>query len=215
MPIFQINQLPTIPQAPADADVLAIEVNGITYKVSKQALADAIAAGITPANIGALPTSGGTMNGSINMGQSGSSDTSQNIVWVSEDGTRYYLRTYANQLQLARQPSGDSPKTILNCYADGTIGLGSPSAWRSALGLVLASGSYTFSNLAAGAQTSTSIAFSSSIGTTNYIVVTQSNVSRCAIGIQNRTATGFELYCRNVSSETSSPIVTWAVIALG
>lgn len=55
MPIFQINQLPTIPQAPADADVLAIEVNGVTYKVSKQALAAAIAAGITPANIGAQP----------------------------------------------------------------------------------------------------------------------------------------------------------------
>ena len=81
--------------------------------------------------------------------------------------------------------------------------------------VVLSSGSYTFSNLAAGAQTNASIAFSSSIGTTNYIVVTQSNVSRCAIGIQNRTATGFELYCRNVSSETASPVITWAVIALG
>lgn len=51
---MQINQLPTIPQAPANADVLAIEVNGITYKVSKQALAEAIAANITPANIGAV-----------------------------------------------------------------------------------------------------------------------------------------------------------------
>lgn len=81
--------------------------------------------------------------------------------------------------------------------------------------VVLASGSHTFSNLAAGAQTNASIAFSSSIGTTNYIVVTQSNVSRCAIGIQNRTATGFDLYCRNVSAETASPVITWAVIALG
>lgn len=54
---MQINQLPTIPQAPADSDVLAIEVNGITYKVSKQALAAAIAANITPADIGALPSS--------------------------------------------------------------------------------------------------------------------------------------------------------------
>ena len=54
---MQINQLPTIPQAPANADVLAIEVNGITYKVSKQALAEAIAANITPADIGALPSS--------------------------------------------------------------------------------------------------------------------------------------------------------------
>lgn len=50
---MQINQLPTIPQAPANADVLAIEVNGVTYKVSKQTLAAAIAANITPADIGA------------------------------------------------------------------------------------------------------------------------------------------------------------------
>lgn len=39
---MQINQLPVIPQAPANDDVLAIEVNGITYKVSKSALASAI-----------------------------------------------------------------------------------------------------------------------------------------------------------------------------
>lgn len=50
---MQIHQYPAIPQAPADADVLAIEVNGITYKVSKAVLAAAIAANITPADIGA------------------------------------------------------------------------------------------------------------------------------------------------------------------
>lgn len=38
---MQISELTTIPQAPADADVMAIEVNGVTYKVSKQALAAA------------------------------------------------------------------------------------------------------------------------------------------------------------------------------
>lgn len=50
---MQIHQYPSIPQAPADADVLAIEVNGITYKVSKAVLAAAIAANISPADIGA------------------------------------------------------------------------------------------------------------------------------------------------------------------
>lgn len=54
---MQINQLPTIPQAPANADVLAIEVNGVTYKVSKQELAEAIAENISPSDIGALPDS--------------------------------------------------------------------------------------------------------------------------------------------------------------
>lgn len=57
MQTMQINQLPTIPQAPANADVLAIEVNGVTYKVSKQALGQAIASNITPAAIGAVATS--------------------------------------------------------------------------------------------------------------------------------------------------------------
>lgn len=163
----------------------------------------------------ALPKSGGTMTGGISMGQSGASTTSHNFTWTSENGTEFYLRTYNNQLQLARKPSGGSSTTVLNCYADGSIGFGNAAAWRSALGFVLASGSYTFSDLAANSQTNASISFPSSIGTTNYIVVTQPNVSRCAIGIQNRTATGFELYCRNVSAETASPVITWAVIALG
>lgn len=50
---MQIHQYPDIPQTPADADVLAIEANGVTYKVSKAALAAAIATNITPGNIGA------------------------------------------------------------------------------------------------------------------------------------------------------------------
>lgn len=44
MAVYQIGDLSTIPQAPADADVLAIEVNGVTYKVSKSVLAAAILA---------------------------------------------------------------------------------------------------------------------------------------------------------------------------
>lgn len=44
MAVYQIGDLSTIPQAPADADVLAIEVGGVTYKVSKSVLASAILA---------------------------------------------------------------------------------------------------------------------------------------------------------------------------
>lgn len=90
---MQINELPTIPQAPVNADVMAIEVNGITYKVSKQTLASAIlgqigasdnvvdvshggtgattasaartALGVTPANIGAVAKAGDTMTGTL------------------------------------------------------------------------------------------------------------------------------------------------------
>jgi len=44
MAVYQIGDLSTIPQAPADADVLAIEAGGVTYKVSKSVLASAILA---------------------------------------------------------------------------------------------------------------------------------------------------------------------------
>lgn len=47
---MQICEYPSIPQAPADADVLAIEVNGITYKISKATLASAIIAQLDVAN---------------------------------------------------------------------------------------------------------------------------------------------------------------------
>ena len=40
---MQISDYSYIPQAPANADVLAIEANGITYKVSKSVLASSIA----------------------------------------------------------------------------------------------------------------------------------------------------------------------------
>lgn len=54
---MQINQLPIIPQAPADADVLAIEVNGVTYKVSKSVLTSAILASLSTDS---TPTEGST-----------------------------------------------------------------------------------------------------------------------------------------------------------
>lgn len=64
---MQINQLPTIPQAPANADVLPIESNNVTYKVSKQVLAESVASNITPANIEAVAKSGDTMTGNLNI----------------------------------------------------------------------------------------------------------------------------------------------------
>ena len=54
---MQINQLPVIPQAPSDADVLAIEVNGVTYKVSKSVLTSAILASLSTDSV---PTEGST-----------------------------------------------------------------------------------------------------------------------------------------------------------
>jgi len=139
MSIYQINQLPTIPQAPADADVLAIEVNGITYKVSKQALAAAIAANITPASIGALPTSGGTMTGDIDMGQNASDAVGHVITWTGSDGTLYYMRPSGANFQIVRRPPGGSSEAVLNINADGTISTSVAAAWRTGLGAAAAS----------------------------------------------------------------------------
>ena len=62
---MQINQLPTIPQAPANADVFAIEVGGVTYKIPKSTLASAILGTIDPAptqSSANLVKSGGVYN---------------------------------------------------------------------------------------------------------------------------------------------------------
>lgn len=129
---MQINQLPTIPQAPANADVLAIEVNGITYKVSKQALAAAIAANITPANIGALALSGGQMTGDIGMGQSGATSGAKCILWTTTDGTLFYIRPYNNLFQIVRQDS-NGIYNVLGFYSDGSVTMSATANWRSAL----------------------------------------------------------------------------------
>lgn len=156
---MQINELPTIPQAPADADVMAIEVNGITFKVSQSALAAAIISkigdpvgithggtgaanaatartnlGITPANIGALSLSGGTMTGDINMGQSTASTSAKRIVWTTADGTVFRLRPYNNLMQLIRQVSGGSESNVIGINSDGTYSIGNTSDFRTAIG---------------------------------------------------------------------------------
>lgn len=212
MAAFQIHNLnPT--SIANSTDVLAIDDGTVTYKIPASVLASVLA---TIGNY--MKLSGGTMTGDINMGVSGETATSKRVIWQSVDGTRFSMHTYNNQLQIYMIPSGGSAVNLLSIYSNGTVSLNA-AAWRAALGItpttagvVLANGSYTFDNLAAGAASSATIA--ASIGTSNYNVIVTPNVARVAVGVQSRTSAGFDLYVRNVSPDTASPVINWTVIGL-
>lgn len=165
---MQISYLPTIPHAPDNEDVLMIEAtNGVTYKISKQALAAAIAANITPANIGALPTSGGMMTGDIDMGQSTATSGAKRILWTTTDGTQFYIRPYNNLFQIVRQDSNGS-YNALGFNSDGSVTMGTPANWRNALSVYSKAESDALvstrmwsvrGNIARGASTGTAVGY--------------------------------------------------------
>lgn len=95
--------------------------------------------GITPANIGALATSGGQMTGDINMGQNAAGAVGHVITWTGSDGTLYYMRPSGANFQIVRRPPGGSSQAVLNINADGTISTSVATAWRTGLGAAAAS----------------------------------------------------------------------------
>jgi hypothetical protein len=234
---MQIHEL-TPKTSLASTDVIALDTGSVTNKITGANLAASLKTigslvtgvkgnaessyrtgqvNITPANVGALPVAGGTMEGLLNMGQSGSSTSAQPIQWRTADDTLYQLSTYNNVLRITKTISGTTT-VVLSIASDGTVTIPNPADWRTALnispttvGVVLATGSQSFSNVASGAATSQNI--SASIGTTNYTLILESNLSSCIVGAQSKTANGFNLLCRNVSTSTASPTVTWTAIA--
>lgn len=99
---MQIHQYPAIPNAPADADVLAIEVNGITYKVSKAVLADAIIAklGGDPVTIAHGGTGSSTAaNARTNLSVYSKSETDSAIV-QSTAGSKTIVGVYTSTVTL-------------------------------------------------------------------------------------------------------------------
>lgn len=90
---------------------------------------------ITPANIGALPISGGTMSGDIDMGQAGASSGAPSVKWRTADGTLFSFRPYGNAFQLVRG-KGSSASSVLTINSDGTLYVNPQANWRSALGVV-------------------------------------------------------------------------------
>ena len=81
----------------------------------------------------ALPKSGGTMTGDINMGQSTESSSAHIIIWTTVDGTIFYLRPYANIFQLTRKAPGQNTVNVLGVRSDGTYLIENPAAFRNAL----------------------------------------------------------------------------------
>lgn len=73
------------------------------------------------ANIGALPTSGGTMTGDINFGNA----DNLGLQWTTDNGTRVRLRPYApsNVFQVTMKPDGGSEFGALSIKTDGTTSL--------------------------------------------------------------------------------------------
>ncbi len=235
---MQIHEL-TAKTSLASTDVIALDTGSVTNKITGANLAASLKSigslvtgvkgnaetsyrtgqvNITPGNIGALPLAGGTMTGAINMGQAGTSASAQVIQWRTADDTLFQLSTYNNVIRLTKTIGG-ATTVVLSINADGSVSVPNPADWRSALninpstvGVVLATGTYTFSSVAAGAATSQSI--SASIGTANYTLILESNLSSCILGAQSKTASGFSLLCRNVGTTSASPTVRWTAIGL-
>lgn len=73
------------------------------------------------ANLGALPTTGGDMTGSINFGGG-----TRGLAWTTEDGTTFSLRPYygGNLFQITRKPLNGTEVNAFSIDKDGNIGLG-------------------------------------------------------------------------------------------
>lgn len=82
---------------------------------------------------GALPKSGGTMTGDIDMGQSTATSGAKRIRWTTADGTVFEIRPYNNLFQIVRIPSGGSSANALGISSDGSVSMDTPVNWRNAL----------------------------------------------------------------------------------
>lgn len=82
----------------------------------------------------ALPKSGGTMTGDIDMGQSTETSGAKNVIWTTADGTVFRLRPYNNIMQMTRQAPGSSQSNVLGVNSDGTYSIGNVSNFRTAIG---------------------------------------------------------------------------------
>ena len=89
----------------------------------------------------ALPKAGGTMTGSIYMGQSGASSAAQAIWWKTADATEIYLRPYNNKLQFVVAGQG-----ALGINSDNTVEMAAPFNWRSAIRVFVNLSSSTMTN---------------------------------------------------------------------
>lgn len=188
---------------------------------------------ITPANIGAIPTTGGEVTGAIirktDWDYSGTrtGTVSAPMVQVKDkdgvirhqvygvlnaENTAYTFLsvrdgTNTNHLALGLDANGNPVYTIA-----------SPAAFRSAIDaislsdIVLKTGTTSLGTVAASTRGSTDVTFTS-VGTANYIVIVNPVLGDFGFGIQNKTATSFRLYYRNNDTQNSrTATFYWAII---
>lgn len=97
-------------------DILPVSDGGTG---SSNAAGARAALGITPNAIGAVPTTGGAMTGTI----SWDTDMPQGMMWTTANGTRFFLRPYpaGNILQLTRTPQGGAESNAWSVDEHGEI----------------------------------------------------------------------------------------------
>ena len=190
------------------SDEIAVWITGASGEKTQKITATNLTAALkTLGNF--LSTTGGTMTGNIEYGSS----ANRGISWTAGNGTVFEIRhnVSTNRLMVLMTPSGGSQTVMLGFLSDGTISTGVPAAWRSAIGVVAASGSFSVSNLAAGASTSQAISFTTT--DTNYVIVTETNmVALVSVNGTGRSSSGATLVVNNIASSAQSGTVRWAVI---
>lgn len=82
-----------------------------------------------------LPLAGGTMTGTLDMGQASASGSARSVQWTTADDTVFQWRPYNNLMQLVRTPSGGTASNALGISSDGTVSMDNPANWRIALSL--------------------------------------------------------------------------------
>lgn len=151
----------------------------------------------------ALPTSGGTMTGDINMGQNAADASGHVIKWTASDGTEYNMRPYGPDLQIVRKPSGGSSVGVLTFKSDGTVVVESAANWRTALGAAAAS---NVSNLIIKQSFTLTTAISlNSLASTSYdVTITSPSGYKPIAALEGRVDGGIFAVTVNIINNTTA-----------
>lgn len=250
---MQIHELPEAVNVTA-TDVIAIDTGAETYRVPASILVAALKSigslvtgvkgdnetdyrtgdvNITPANVGAIPNTGGEVTGAIirktDWDYSGTrtGTVSAPMVQVKDkDGViRHQVYAALNAANiaytfLAVRDGTNSNSLVVGLDANGNpkYSISAPAEFRTTIGaislsdIILATGTVSLGTVAASTRNYTDVTFTS-VGTANYIVIVNPVLCDFGFGIQNKTATSFRLYYRNNDTQYSrTGTFYWAIV---
>ena len=252
---MQIHELPEAVNVTA-TDMIAIDTGTETYKVPASVLITALKSigslvtgvkgdkesayrtgdvNITPANIGAIPSEGGEITGSISMATDDDYDVAHTDV-ISHflmaltdvnDVSRHQVATtinpsgtYYTMLQVRNESGINQIGVGMDGSGNSRYVITSPDAFRSTIGaislsdIVLRTGTYSGGSVAANTRGNATVTFES-VGTSNYMVVLTPLVGEISCGAQNKTATSFDLYYKNTDTTNArAGTINWTIIKL-